>query len=468
MRKLNRRDFIKATSASALSIASLGAVSQSLRSFSAHAQTNDDYKALVCVFLFGGIDNHEVVLPYDQASWQQYASIRQSLLTAQGTQRARENLLPLNPINQASFGERRFALPPELGRIKQLFDTGSAAIIGNVGPLIAPTNRQSFMESSVLLPPRLFSHNDQQSVWQASAPEGAQFGWGGLFADAAITRNPSQSVDFSTISSSADALFLTGKRAQPYQISTQGAASNQLLQQFANAQDNVGQGLYNSLRQHFAGEVGSSEHLIRQDVLRLMQNSLLTNEQYNRSKLNADGLITPFPTSPLGQQLRVIAESIAIRDQLEVKRQVFFVGIGNFDTHSDQATSLPSLLNQVDESIDAFYRSIQEMGLGSQVTLFTASDFGRTLTVNGDGTDHGWGGHHFVIGDAVIGQQIFGEIPPPTFEHEQDAGNGRLIPSTSIEQFAAPLGRWFGLSADEIEKTFPNLQNFPTGMLNFI
>ncbi|GLR69370.1 DUF1501 domain-containing protein [Agaribacter marinus] len=468
MKKLDRRKFLKATSASALSLASLSTVTSTLTSFSASAQENDDYKALVCVFLFGGLDNHEVVLPYDEENWQAYAAIRESLLSPQGANRERENLLPLFPLNQSTFGAREFALPPELSRIKKLFDEGNAAIIGNVGPLIRPTDRKSFEENSVLLPPRLFSHNDQQSVWQANAPEGAQFGWGGLFADAAIAQNPAQSVDFSTISSSSDALFLTGTLARPYQISTDGAASIQLLKRFENSEDTFDQRLYQQLRAHFSGEINETSHLITQDVINLMQNSLAANEKYNRSKNESEPLTTSFPASPLGQQLRVIAESISMRNNLNVNRQVFFVGIGNFDTHSDQASNLPKLLEQVDESIDAFYRSMQSLGLGSDVTLFTASDFGRTLTVNGDGTDHGWGGHHFVVGDAVIGQQILGDIPPPAFEHDKDAGNGRLIPSVSIEQFASPLGRWFGLSEEEIANTFPNLENFQTNELRFI
>ncbi|MEO1323872.1 MAG: DUF1501 domain-containing protein, partial [Pseudomonadota bacterium] len=172
---------------------------------------------------------------------------------------------------------------------------------------------------------------------------------------------------------------------------------------------------------------------------------------------------TAFPGNFLGQQLQAVANTIAIRNSLLVTRQVFFVAIGGFDTHSNQVNDLPGLQSEIDGGVVAFYQAMQELGLGSDVTLFTASDFGRTLAINGDGTDHGWGSHHFVIGDAVQGGQIYGDMPPYEIGHDQDAGNGRLIPTTSVEQFAEPLGRWFGLNNSEIAAALPNLSNFAAG-----
>ena len=177
---------------------------------------------------------------------------------------------------------------------------------------------------------------------------------------------------------------------------------------------------------------------------------------------------TTFGDNFLGRQLRAVANTIAIRDALTVNRQVFFVAVGGFDTHSGQVGSMPTMQREIDEGVVGFYRAMQELGLSNDVTLFTASDFGRTLSVNGDGTDHGWGGHHFVVGGAVQGGQIYGDIPPYELGHDLDAGNGRLIPTTSVEQFAEPLGRWFGLNDSEIAAALPNLSNFGGAGLNFV
>lgn len=467
--KTSRRQFLK-NGAAALSASSVGTVLSSMSSFNALAQSNeDDYKAIVCIFLFGGMDCHDVVLPFDQASWDSYAQIRQSFLNVQGNTRTRSNLLPLNPVNANAFGNRQFALPPEMPNIKSLFDNGNAAIIGNVGPLIEPVSKSQFDQDGVRLPPRLFSHNDQQATWQASSPEGAQFGWGGLFADAALAANPNNAKEFTTITSSGNELFLTGRNAQPYQISTQGAASVNVLEWLREFEDSAqGQSLLNQVTGHFEAKSFTSNNLLQQDVATILANAYAANEKYNQTQLSAPTLSTQFPATPLGTQLRAVANTISTRTQLQVNRQVFLVGIGGFDTHSQQAQDLPQLLAQLDTGVAAFYQALQELNLTNQVTTFTASDFGRTLAVNGDGTDHGWGGHHFVVGGAVQGNHIYGTIPPASFNHEWDAGGGRLIPSVAVEQLAAPLGRWFGLNDAELNSALPNLVNFPDGGVAFI
>ena len=467
--KSSRRQFLKG-SAAAMSATGLGSVVGSLASFNTAAQTNDDdYKAIVCVFLFGGLDCHDVVLPYDTASWNNYATIRQSLLNSSGNTRIRDNLLPLAPVNANEFSGRQFALPPELVQLKSLFDQGNAAIIGNIGPLIEPVSQGQFEQDGVRLPARLFSHNDQQATWQASSPEGAQYGWGGLFADAALAANPNNAREFSTITSSGNELFLTGRTAQPYQVSTSGAATVDVLDWLQNFEDSTqGQALLQHLTTHFGATGFTSESILQQDVANILSDAYAANEKFNQTQQNAPALVTSFPQSPLGGQLRAVANAIAVRDQLQVNRQIFLVGIGGFDTHSAQAQDLPQLLSQLDGGLSAFYQALQELNLENQVTTFTASDFGRTLAVNGDGTDHGWGGHHFVMGGAVKGNHIYGTIPPPSFDHEWDAGGGRLIPTVSVEQLAAPLGTWFGLSDEEINQALPNLVNFPSGGLDFI
>ncbi|MEM1141601.1 MAG: DUF1501 domain-containing protein [Pseudomonadota bacterium] len=453
---LTRRAFLKDSLATSIAMASLGGVSTAMNSIEAKAANTEGYGALVCLFLFGGLDNHDMVLPYDSTSYNQFVSLRGSLLQAQGDSRARSSLLSLSTADNSQFGSRRFALPPELAGIKGLYDRGHAAIVGNVGPLLQPTNRGTFEQESVPLPARLFSHNDQQATWQASAPEGASFGWGGRFVDALLPGNGS--ADFSAISSFGDGLFLTGQQARPYNVNPGGAATQEVLE--ALELEGNTQALA-AARAFLRGENYRGVNFFAQDMRNAARASIDANRLYNAAVNEAQPILTEFPGSALGLGLRAVAEAINLRTSLQVNRQVFFVGLGGFDTHSGQAQTLPELLRTVDSAVTAFHSEMERQGLSQSVTLFTASDFGRTLIANGDGTDHGWGGHQFVIGGSVQGGAIYGDLPPIATEHEQDSGNGRLIPTTSVEQFAAPMGRWLGLNDSELNQALPNLSNFP-------
>jgi len=464
--RMNRRGLLKGISGAALAGATATTIGGALGGFGAHAAETGGYKALVCLFLLGGLDNHDTVLPYDQASYDRYAELRKPLLDRYQTQsggssRARNRLLPLEPANGERFGGRRFALPEQLSGIHRLFGEGRAAIVGNVGPLIRPVTRAEFEAGTAPLPAHLFSHNDQQSTWMSSAPEGAQYGWGGRFADAVMASGANANDAFTTITSLGNELFLTGESALPYQVSADGASMVNVLDQFGDQRGSAeGEELYQKLRAHFASGPGGRSHLIERDIARAAQYSLETNELFNEAFANTPELSASFPQSELGGQLRAVAQTIAMRDTLLVNRQVFFVALGRFDTHSRQAEDLPGLQSEIDEAVTAFFAALGEIGASSDVTLFTASDFGRTLAINGDGTDHGWGAHHFVIGDAVAGGQILGDIPPADLGHDWDAGGGRLIPTVSVEQYAAPLGRWFGLGDGELATALPGLANF--------
>jgi uncharacterized protein (DUF1501 family) len=460
----SRRNFLKSSIALPMMMSG-GTMLGSLAGFSAQAADTSGYKALVCVFLFGGMDCHDTILPYDQASYDDYAQIRASLLASYalepgGSTRAREALLPLMPSG-ADFGSRQFGLPPQLGGLHQLFDQGRAAIVGNVGPLIEPTTVTGIGSNAVQLPARLFSHNDQQSTWMSFAPEGSSLGWGGRFGDAAAQSNANAEAIFSQIALSGNSVFLNGDLVSPYQISVNGVPSIRLIEL-------AGQALGPTLRDHFASEGSNRSNLFERDFINLSQVSLDANDTLDSALQNGSPLSTVFPDSDLGAQLKAVAQTINVRDTLGASRQVFFVALHGFDTHSAQATSLPALQQDLGDSIAAFYTATEELGIANEVTTFTAADFGRTLTVNGDGTDHGWGGHHFVVGGAVNGGDIYGDIPVSQLGHEQDAGNGRLIPSVAVEQFAAPLGSWFGLNDTELNAALPGLVNFPAGPLNFI
>lgn len=456
----NRRNFLKTS----LALAG-GSVLGGIPGFHSLAADTSGYRALVCVFLFGGMDCHDTVLPYDPASYARYADIRASLLAAYGAQpggssRSRDALLPLAPA-AADFGSRQFALPPQMAGLHQLFEQGRAAVIGNVGPLREPTDRAGYLGNTADLPARLFSHNDQQSTWMSFGPEGSQLGWGGRFGDAAMTARANLDAIFTEISLSGNSVFLTGETVSPYQINTDGVPAIGII-------DAVGDEFGAILRDHFISEGADRDNLFERDFIELSRVSQAANSTLDQALQSGTGVATPFPASPLGSQLKAVAETMAVRDMLGVSRQVFLVGLGGFDTHSDQSTGLPGLQQDIGDSIAAFYQATQELGIEHEVTTFTAADFGRTLTVNGDGSDHGWGGHHFVVGGAVKGGDIYGSIPVSELGHDQDAGNGRLIPSVSVEQFAAPLGRWFGLDEQQLSDALPGLANFPDGALDYI
>ena len=419
----------------ALNLAALGAAS---------AQTANDYKALVCIFLYGGNDNHNTVIPYDPASYTGYQQVRG------GIARARNSLLPLTPITPQ--GGRQFALPPELLPISTLFDAGRAAIVANVGPLSRPTTRAQYQNRAVPLPPKLFSHNDQQSVWQASVPEGAQYGWGGRIGDVLASANAKST--FTSISISGNAVWASGQATQQYQIGPRGAVT---VNSLANA-SLFGSATASQLLRRLVTEPRT--HVLENDHTRLIQRGLTANEDLRDAMAGMPELQTVFPDGGLAAQLKMAARLIAARNGVGAKRQVIFVSLGGFDNHAFLSGSHPPLLAQLAAAVSAFDAALGELNVRNQVTTFTASDFGRTLASNGDGSDHGWGAHHFVIGGAVRGRDIYGQFPVVALGTNEDAGQGRLIPTTSVDQYAASFARWMGLSDAQLADVLPNLQHF--------
>ena len=464
--KICRRDFLRGSTAAGLSAALIGGGAPV---FEAKAANVSGYRALVCLFFLGGLDCHDTLLPYDQTSYDQYANLRASLLgfygqAAGGSTRARDRLLRLDPANAADFGSREFALPPELAQIHSLFQSGDAAIVANVGPLLEPLTRAEWEAGTARTPAQLFSHNDQQSTWMSSSPEGAQFGWGGRFGDAVLASNANFLPDFTAITSLGNELFLTGEVTRPYQIGLDGATEVALLDLFEASRGTAdGEARYQILRDHLTAANFSSANLIERDIAAALSGSLELNESFNAARENLTPFSVAFPPTQLGGQLNAIAETISLRTEFGANRQIFFAAIGGFDTHSNQANDMPALQSEIDGAVAAFVAAMQEINTFNDVTLFTAADFGRTLAINGDGTDHGWGSHHFVVGGGVNGGVIYGDPPPPVFDHDFDSGGGRLIPATSVEQFAAPMGRWFGLTEGELAAALPNLANFSAG-----
>ena len=424
-----------------------------------------DYKALVCVFLYGGNDYANTVVTYDDPSYTLYSTIRGggAAQTAGGIALAKADLTAtlLNPAT-ALPGGRQYALHPAMTGLSGLFNAGQAAVQLNVGPLVVPLTKAQYTGSDrkiFPLPPKLFSHNDQQSIWQSSSPEGSTVGWGGHLGDLALSANNTSL--FTCINVSGNAVFLSGDTALSYQVSSGGAVA-------INAVKN---NVFNS-----AAVKNAMAQLVQQPRSHTLEN------EYNKVTTRAIGaeaqvssslagvtLATTFPANnPLGDQLKMVARLIGARTALGSKRQVFFVSIGGFDLHDKLVASHPTLLGRVSDAMTAFYNATVELGVANKVTAFTASDFGRTLTSNGDGSDHGWGSHHFVVGGAVNGKAFYGSAPPVSVgstaavNDQQHVGQGRLLPTTSVDQYAATLARWFGVADNELTGILPNLGHFGT------
>jgi uncharacterized protein (DUF1501 family) len=430
-----------------------------------------DYKALVCVFLYGGNDYANTVVNYDNAHYDLYSAIRGGGAgrTAGGIAFGQSQLTPtlLAPTLPLAGGYQ-YALNPSMTGLAGLFNTGRAAVQLNVGPLIVPLTRAQYNSGNRTdypLPPKLFSHNDQQSVWQSSGPEGSTVGWGGNIGDLALSSNPQPLL--TCISVAGNAVFLSGDEALQYQVSTSGAVKIRAATD-ANLYGSV------AARAAFSQLIAQTRtHLIEDEYNKVVRRAVST-ESAITSALSAypasDTAFAAFPAgNNLADQLKMVARLIAARNTLGNRRQVFFVSIGGFDTHDFLMAQHGPLLGRVSEAMTAFYQSTLALGISDKVTAFTASDFGRTLASNGDGSDHGWGSHHLVVGGAVNGAAFYGTPPPVSVgngtgsEDQWHVGQGRLLPSTSVDQYAATLAKWFGVAPDELSAILPNSQNFGAG-----
>lgn len=419
----------------------------------AHAAPFTDYKALVSVFLFGGNDAFNMVVPRSVAEHGVYARSRQNLAIA------RDALLPIEPL--ASDGAQ-YGLHPAMASLAPRFAAGELAVIANIGPLVQPVTRDEVLARSVPLPPQLFSHNDQQDQWQTLAGRlGLRTGWAGRAADAIAADTATQQLPVN-VSLAGTTVFQIGAAAAPYSIGTDGAPTHFVLASPQAA-------LYRERRAMFERLLAArSDSAITRSFAAVHGRSLRLADTVNLALATAVPLRTVFPATPLGTQLAMVARLIAVRDRLQMQRQVFMTAAGGYDTHDNQNTDQPRLLGELTGALAAFQAALEELGVAGSVVTFTQSDFGRTLTSNGDGTDHGWGSHQLVLGAPVRGRQIYGTMPRLEIGGPDDVGGGRIVPTLAVDQYAATLLRWFGLSADQIDSAAPNLRNFATRDLGFV
>jgi uncharacterized protein (DUF1501 family) len=460
---LTRRAFLQRASAlGAMGVAAPMALNLAAAGEAA-AFDASDYKALVCVFLYGGNDYANTVVPYDLNNYGLYSGIRGSI----ALDRASLGATALNPIvAQTLTDNMQYALAPQLTGLASLFHAGKMAIQLNVGPLIVPltlAQYQSQDRTNYPLPPKLFSHNDQQSQWQSGGSEGTAVGWGGRLGDMALAGNGNSLL--TCISASGNAVFVSGKNALQYQIGTNGATKITV----AAAGNYFGSTAIPAALKTLITQ--SSGNILENEFAKVTKRAIDLEGTVN-SALSGATLTTSFDTdgkkSSLADQLKIVARLIAARNSFGVKRQVFFVSAGGYDTHDGIMTAHPGLMANLNEALFAFYNATVELGVQNKVTTFTASDFGRTLASNGDGTDHGWGSHHFILGGAVNGGRYYGTAPHVSLSTPDQVGQGRLLPSTATDQMSATLAKWFGVSNSEMPTILPNINRFGTQDLGYL
>ena len=417
--------------------------------FRSQAAPPAGYKALVCVFLEGGNDSHNLLVPRSASEYSQYAAGRTSLALPL------EQLLPIDPVTSDGID---YGLAPQLTGVQNLFGEGKLAVLRNVGSLVEPATKAQLEEGSVALPPQLFSHKDQRNYWQTALPDpGGKVGWGGRMSDLVAASNAVPAL--TNVSVAGSNLLQVGNQSSFYAMGPEGPSE----------------------LNGFIGEIGPIRKLAFETLLATPSDSPLARAyadlQIEAAEIESllsqafggvPELVTQFPGSVLGRQLRRIALSIAASGSLGLERQLFFARKSGFDNHSDLIQSYPGLLADLDASLLAFQRAMEELGLEDEVVLFTASDFGRSLSSNGQGSDHGWGGHGLVMGAPVNGAELYGRMPELALDGPDDVGAGRLIPTTSIDEVGATLASWYGVAPADLSTVFPNLSNFASSDLGFL
>ena len=449
MSHFNRRKFLGSLPCLALGSSTVFSSLINLRSVSSlmasSAIGGEEYKALVCVLLRGGNDSYNMLVPTSVDEYNEYAKVRsnQSIV--------KEELLAIDPITSDG---REFGIHPSLIGMQRLFDTGNAAFVCNVGTLVEPLDAQMIANKSGNIPVGLFSHSDQVMHWQTAFPQDrSDKGWGGKIADIMKSMNVDNGVSMN-ISLGGNNIFQSGQDVVEYAINNDGAVS-------IAGWDETEVPFFNLMREDISEMINKEyEDLFKDSYTGTLRRSIESNELFNAAIGNAEPLRTQFGSRKFSQDLKMVANSIAARETLGMKRQIFFVELGGFDNHDELINNHAQLLRNLDEGLSSFYQATQEMDLADCVTTFTISDFARTLTSNGNGTDHAWGGNTIVMGGAVKGKELYGKYPELGLGTILDVGGGVLVPTTSADEYFAELALWYGLSPNDLSLVLPNLGNF--------
>ncbi|MGV8835906.1 DUF1501 domain-containing protein [Cellvibrio sp.] len=450
----NRRHFLKQAAGIALGSSTAYTISAGLQLANAMVQPNDSYKALVCIFLFGGNDAFNMLVPTEDSQYAAYKASRQTLAIEQS------KLLSLSNLSGSGA---QLGFHPNMPHAQQLFNSGKLALLTNVGALVEPVSKANYQGNKSLLPPQLFSHNDQQTFLQSLQSSTRRNGWAGRAADAMQSMNINKKLSMN-ISLSGSNIWQSGDSVVPYSIDSAG------IKELENFNKKASDARELSRIQIYQALLAQQQENIFQREYARTQTLAWDLAGEVKTALDAQApLQTVFPTgNPLAANLKMVAQMLSARSSLQVTRQTFFIGMGDFDTHGDQLRRHDILLAQLSTGLDAFYKATVELGIADQVTTFTTSDFGRTLTSNGDGTDHGWGSHQMIMGGAVNGGNVYGQFPELIIGGKDDIGEGRIIPTNSMDQYAATLASWYGLPAGNFADVFPNLARFNSVDLAFL
>ncbi len=454
--KHTRRNFLKYGFCGALGAATLSSTIFDLRKIAAataetQTASTEDYKALVCLFMNGGNDGDNTIVARGNG-YAAYAQQRGNLALPQN------QLLPINPMTSDG---REWAFHPSFIEMQNLFETGKLAILGNVGNLVVPTTKAQFQAGNVPLPPSLFSHNDQQVHWQTSLPDQPPTtGWGGRTADLLRSINGNAPISM-CISIAGANTFEVGNQVAQYHVSTEGSIGVNWYDDNPNTTD---------FRSQAINQINAldNNNLFENEFRDIKTRSITNNRILRQALESTQNITTVFPNTHLGRQLKMIARLVSARNNLGLKRQIFFCQIEGFDTHGEQLNSHSNTLRGLSQALAAFYNATVELNVANNVTTFTASDFGRTYASNGQGSDHGWGGHQFIMGGDVRGKKIYGRMPIQTLDGPDDSRFGRWIPTTSVDEYSATLARWFGVSGGDLPVILPNIGRFSNSNLGFM
>jgi uncharacterized protein (DUF1501 family) len=451
--KMSRRNFLGTASCAAIGSTTFSStflnlgVTNSLAGMSAPTlSTGGDYKAMVCILLAGGNDSFNMLAPRNGSHYTEYATTRSNLALPQG------DLLALNYTDQNG---KQFGVHPSMPEVQGLFNDKKLAFVSNIGTLIEPTTKAQYINGSASVPVGLLSHADQIQQWQTSLPQTrSSKGWGGRMADILKATNANQNISMN-ISLSGTNIFQVGESTAEYAIR-------------ASAGGSVGISTYDSSTALDQALKRGTESLLAeqyQDIFKKTYADKITDSQANHEEFSAalkqaPVLSTAFSDNPISANMELIAKTIAVRDTLNVSRQTFFITFGGWDHHDEVLNNQVNMLGVVSKALAEFQAAMEELNLSDCVTTFTASDFGRTLTSNGNGSDHAWGGNVMVMGGKVNGGKIYGEYPSLAIGGKDDIGGAIILPKISTDEYFAELSKWFGISKGDMPYVLPNIGNF--------
>ncbi len=464
---MSRRNFLGTASCAAVgsttflsSILNLGLANSLAGMVRPTLSTGGDYKALVCILLAGGNDSFNMLVPRNGSNYSEYAIARSNLALPQGD---------LLPINYTDSNGKQFGLHPAMPELQSLFNNNKLAFISNVGTLVEPISKSQYLNGSIPVPVGLLSHADQIQQWQTSIPQSrSSKGWGGRMADILHAGNSNQNISMN-ISLSGTNIFQVGNSSTEYAIraSAGGSVGINVLQGTSSLDMALKSGTESLLAQQY-------QDIFKSTFTNKINDSQANHEEFSAAISQVPALTTSFSNNPLSANMELIARTIAARDTLNMSRQTFFVNFGGWDHHDGVLDNQMAMLSVVSKALAEFQAAMEELGVADCVTTFTASDFGRTLSSNGNGSDHAWGGNVMVMGDSVKGGEVYGNYPSLALDGDDDIGGAILLPSISTDEYFAELSKWFGVSNGDLSYVLPNIGNFydpnnsslPIGFMN--